>query len=79
MANSTVLLDQALELSPEDRKTLAMRIWLSAEEGPGRPLSKEEFETMLKERIQEIEAGEVETVDAFEVLEKARQRVAKGT
>ena len=79
MTDSAVLLDQALELSPDARKELAMRIWLSAEEGPNRPLSKQEFEAMLLERIQEIENGDVETVDAFEALEQARQRVAKGS
>ncbi len=79
MTDSTLLLDKALELPPDARKELAMQIWLSAEEGPNRPLSKDEFEAMLLERIQEIESGEFETVDAFEALEQARQRVAKGS
>lgn len=56
-----------------------MQIWLSAEEEPNPPLSKDEFEAMLLERIQEIESGEFETVDAFEALDQARQRVAKGS
>jgi hypothetical protein len=40
-----------------------------------RPLSREEFTALLQDRIDEIERGEVETVDAFEVLQAARERL----
>jgi hypothetical protein len=77
MTSAAVLLDQAMELPPDERKNLAIQILASVDDGPYRPLSKGEFEADLHNRIQEIERGEVETVDAFEVLEQARERLRR--
>ena len=74
MTSPTVLLDQAMELPPDQRKELAIKILASVDDGPYPPLSKEAFEADLHSRIEEIESGEVETVDAFEALQQARER-----
>jgi putative addiction module component (TIGR02574 family) len=66
MTSATVLLlDQAMELPPNERKQLAIRILESVDDGPYPPSSKQEFEADLQSRIQEIENGEIETVDAL--------------
>ena len=77
MTSAAVLLDQAMELPPAERKDLAIRILASVDDGPYPPLSKEEFDADLHSRIQEIESGEIETVDAFEVLQQARERLRR--
>jgi putative addiction module component (TIGR02574 family) len=75
VTSAAVILDQAMELPPEERKDLAIRILASVDDGPSRPQSKQEFEADLVSRIQEIESGNVETVDAWEVLQQARERL----
>jgi putative addiction module component (TIGR02574 family) len=75
--NAATLFGQAMELPPDERKELAIRILASVDDGPCRPSSRAEFEADLTHRIQEIESGEVETVDAFEVLEQARERLRR--
>ena len=77
MTSAAILLGQAMELPPDERKDLAIRILASVDDGPCPPLSKEEFEADLNCRIREIESGEVETVDAFEVLQQARERLRR--
>jgi hypothetical protein len=80
MTSAAVILNQAMELPPDERKDLAIRILASVDDGPCRPESKQEFEADLVGRIQEIESGgiesgKVEMVDAFEVLQQARERL----
>ena len=77
MAVAAGILDQVMELPPQEREDLAVRILLSLADGPNRPLSKEEFEATLCERIEQVERGDMETVDAFEALEKARERIRR--
>jgi hypothetical protein len=77
MASASVLFDQALELPPDERNELGIRIIMSTADGTNRALSKEEFEKLIGERIREVESGNVETVDAFEVLERARQELRR--
>ncbi len=74
MPSPAVLLDQAMELPPDQRKELAIQILASVDDGPYPPLSKEQFEAELLKRMQEVESGNVETVDAFEALKEARER-----
>lgn len=77
MADTAALLDQAMDLSPQQREDLAIQILLSIEEGSKRALSKQEFESMLTDRIKRVEGEEIETVDAFEALEQIRQRLRR--
>ena len=77
MVSATAVLDQAMELSPQEREDIAIRLLMSIADGPMRPLSKAEFEALLLERAQQVKSGEVETVDAFEALERARQQLRR--
>jgi hypothetical protein len=77
MADTTALFDQALALSPEEREELALQILLSVEEDRKPPMSQQEFEAMIAERIEQHQRGEAKTVDAFEAIEEIRQRLRR--
>lgn len=77
MVDSNFLLDQAMHLPPDQRENLAIQLLMSVNLAPRKALDREEFQTLLNDRIQEIERGEEETVDAFEALRAARERIAR--
>lgn len=67
--------DQVMELPAAERHQLALQILESVSEGPGRPLSLPDFQAMLLERGETYDRGDAETVDAFEAIERARERI----
>ena len=75
MANAAALFDQAMELSPQDREDLAVQILVSLADGRRPPMGEKEFTAKLTERVEQIERGELDTIDAFEALNQARQRL----
>lgn len=75
MASVESLLDQALQLSPEDRADLAQRLLQTLEKGH-RSLSADEWvaawKPELERRVQAHERGETVAMDWRESLERVR-------
>jgi hypothetical protein len=74
------LFEQALALSPEQREELADRLYQSTlPEMPGEDISPDEWERLWAEEIQrrldQVDRGEVETGDAFEMIAEMRERL----
>jgi putative addiction module component (TIGR02574 family) len=60
-------LDLALELPPSERAALARGL-LASLDGPADANAAEEWETEITERLDDLESGKVQTIDADEVL-----------
>lgn len=72
------LFEQALKLTKAERQDLSDRLFQSTlPEAPGEPVSPEEAEASwmeeIKRRSDELHAGTVQTLDAFESLERLRR------
>ena len=67
------VIEQALKLSIEERTELVERLLDSIHEAePADPGHEAAWTEVLDRRLQEIREGRVETIDATEVLAKAR-------
>lgn len=67
------VIEQALKLSVEERTELIERLLDSLDETePADPGHEAAWTEVLDRRLQEIREGRVETIDAAEVLAKAR-------
>ena len=80
MATVDELFEQAMKLSETDRQELTDRLFQSLlPEVPGEEISPEEWEKEWGEEIQrrsdELHEGKVQTMDAFEALEKLRREL----
>jgi putative addiction module component (TIGR02574 family) len=67
-------LDIALELPPTERAALAHDLLVSLD-GPGDPDGAEAWEAEIAGRLDDLQSGNVETVDADEVLGRIDARL----
>ena len=70
-------LDIALELSPTERATLAHDI-LASLDGPADVGATEAWETEIAHRLDDLQAGSVQTVEADEALRRIDSRLRQG-
>jgi putative addiction module component (TIGR02574 family) len=69
---ATNLLEQLLQLSEADRLMIADRLWdsLTEQDDP-------EFAAELQKRLESVADGSAELIDGEQVLQEARERLAK--
>jgi putative addiction module component (TIGR02574 family) len=80
MATVDELFEQAMKLTEAEREELADRLYESTlPEVPGEEVSPEEAEAAwaeeIKRRSDDYHAGNTETLDAFESIERIRQEL----
>jgi hypothetical protein len=80
MATVDELFEQAMKLTEAEREELADRLYESTlPEVPGEEVSPEEAQAAWEEEIQrrsdEVHAGQVELVDAFDAIEQIRRKL----
>jgi putative addiction module component (TIGR02574 family) len=72
------ILNEALQLPPEERSDLAARLIQSLDEGEGSVSSKEFDESLLREaelRLQEIDAGQAKTLTWPEIRRRVMSSI----
>lgn len=75
-----VVIEQALKLSVEERTELVKRLLDSLDEAtPADPDREAAWTEVLDRRLREIRQGRVETIDAAEVIARARAAARRQT
>jgi putative addiction module component (TIGR02574 family) len=77
MSTVTEILSHAMALPPQERATIAQSLIRSLSPGPAEFQNEEQLSLELQRRLSAIESGQVTTLDADTVLQRAREAVKR--
>jgi len=77
MSTVTEILSHAMALPPQERATIAQSLIRSLPPGPAEFQNEEQLSLELQRRLSAIESGQVTTLDADTVLQRAREAVKR--